>query len=189
MTPYICDLRYGDPKAVDGIGGGPFTAGDGTLVTDGVSAFFLANDLRSSAVPAPESAIRILRSLMRKPKVGVSVSFSEFTTWLTREFSSCGPCANGYTGASTCTCTQRVGRIYGVPVYGWHVRRQLRQVGVPPPAFVRLASLTDNRGQPVLQVSCGEWTYIRLGLVGTIPNLDKLPAYPQFDGTKLSDAR
>lgn len=62
-----------------------------------------------------------------------------------------------------CLCTKQRGRIVGVPVWGWHVRRQLAAIEHRPEK-VRLRALQDDRGSAVLQVSCPRWTYLRMGL-------------------------
>lgn len=157
----ICDSRYGSSNAIAQVGGGPFAAGKGAIVTDGVSAFFEVG--RSAVLSAPEAVTRVLRPLMTRPKDALATPFSDLTGWLAEHFPSCGGCAD----EAVCPCTVRAGRVAGVPVYGWHVRRQLDQVGHRP-ARVYLAALVDGRSQPVLHVSCEKWTYVRVGLIGPI---------------------
>lgn len=170
IAPGIYDLRYGAPSVVEEFGCGPFSAGKGAIVTDGASAFFQVGV--RGAMPAPDRVTGALRTLMSRPKGADEVPFFDLTHWLSENFATCAKCVK--TAAVCERCTTRCGFITGVPVYGWHVRRQLSLIEHRPPR-VHLAALADGRGQPVLHVSCDQWTYIRVGVVGELP----LPS-PEF---------
>lgn len=175
----ICDPRHGTGRVRAGaISGGPYSAGKGSLVTDGCSAFFLSDGLRS--LPAlPDHMARTLRPLLTRSKGGIDVRLLDLTAWLAANFPGCG-CVEGFVvcdhpndaldcevcdgdGNVVCACTTQRGRIVDVPVYGWHVRRQLDAIAHRPER-VRLARVCDLQGQATLQVSCPAWTYVRLGL-------------------------
>lgn len=171
IAPGIYDLQYGAPDAVEEVGCGPFSAGKGALVTDGASAFFQLG--ACPAPPAPERVTRALRPLMARPAGATSAAFFELTLWLAQNFATCTRCARS---ATVCDhCTTRCGRIADVPVFGWHVRRQLSLVEHRPPR-VCLAAVVDERGRGALHVSCERWTYIRMGLIGEIAR--SAPAFP-----------
>ena len=171
IAPGIYDLRYGLADVVEGVGCGPFSAGRGALVTDGVSAFFQVG-VRATT-PAPERVTSALRALMSRPKEAGEAPFFDLTRWLSENFATCARCAK--TAVVCARCITRCGRIAGVPVFGWHVRRQLGLIEHRPPR-VHLAALEDGRGQPVLHVSCEQWTYIRAGLLDEIPS--DIPQFP-----------
>lgn len=171
IAPGIYDPRYGFPDAVAETGGGPFAAGKGALVTDGASAFFQVG--RVVAPPVPEDVARVLRPLMRRPKDALAVSFFDLSVWLSENFATCDKCVKSIT---VCTrCTTQCGIIRDVMVYGWHVRRQLGLIEHRP-VRVHLAATRDERGQPVLQVACDQWTYIRVGVIGQVSG--EVPRFP-----------
>ena len=198
MNTNICDPRYGDGPAVATPGaGGPFSAGKGALLTDGHSAYFEVGSCPYSA--APRNIADTLRPLMVvRVRQTQRVPLADLAAWLAQHFPGCPDCVEGFVdcdharakaemvcgdcdgeGKMLHACTTRRGRIAGVPVYGWHVKRQLAAVldGAEfRPAVVRLGSLRDDRGSAVLQVSSERWTYLRMGLVE--PAGDDLPAFP-----------
>lgn len=163
IAPGIYDLQHGAPDAVREVGCGPFSAGRGALVTDGASAFFQLG--ACAAPPAPERVAGVLRPLMSRPPDAATAPFFELTLWLAQNFATCARCARS---ATICDqCATRCGRVAGVPIYGWHVRRQLSLIEHRP-ARVYLAAVADDRGRAALHVSCERWTYIRMGLVGEV---------------------
>lgn len=198
MNTKICDRRYGAGPAAQPGAGGPFAAGKGALLTDGVSAYFEVGSCPYSA--APRNIADALRPLMVvRIRQTWQSSLHTLTGWLARHFPDCGDCVEGFVDCDHCgypaadacascnmtgkmahACTTQRGRIAGVPVFGWHVRRQLAAVleGAEfRPAVVRLGSLQDDRGSAVLQVSSERWTYLRMDLVE--PAGDDLPNFPE----------
>ena len=198
MNPNICDPRYGQGPAVAAPGaGGPFAAGKGALLTDGASAYF---EVGPCAFPAaPGNYTTVLRPLMKRTAGAERVKLIDLTAWLAQHYPDCGDCREGFvdcdhcgypaadacgscdlTGKMACACTTRRGLIAGVPVCGWHVRRQLAAIEHVSER-VHLARLVDDRGHHLLQVQAdGRWTYIRMGLLDMPAAVaEVLPSFPE----------
>jgi hypothetical protein len=192
----ICDPRHGMGKVRAGaLSGGPYAAGKGSLVTDGCSAFFLAEEPAPGLPPLPAKMTRALRPLLTRSKGGIDVRLLDLTAWLAANFPGCGGCVEGLVACDhpraegkdhcpdcgddeemACACTTHCARIVDVPVYGWHLRRQLDAIAHRPER-VRLARLVDYNGDAVLQVSCPAWTFVRMAVREGI-RADLAPVFP-----------
>lgn len=189
----VCDPRYGTGEMTHPGAGGPYAAGKGWLITDGVSAFLGAE--RRTLPRAPRRIVDTLRPLMVRARGGIEVLFADLMSWLGDHFPGCGDCRAGFVpcdhphaegkmvcpdcegdGEMACVCTARRAIVGGVPVFGWHVHRQLSHVGHEP-GMVRLAALEVGRGF-ALQVSCPAWVYVRLGLLDIPGQSNGTPRWP-----------